>query len=334
MIHSLKVNQERENLSTETCKCLKRTALNRITIISFFICLAILAGFTTGYTEEKIKMEQLYVCGRNEIYLLDLEDNWTTPKPLWTWQAKPEYGLSKKEVSMFLDISECKPVLGGSHILITSTENGGVALIQKKDKKVIFAHGVHNAHSAELLPDGNIVVASSVDRSGKDGNRLIVFQTNKQSSYSYVPLHSAHGVVYDKKRDRVWGLGYDYLVKYKYDNNKENPLLVEEERYTLPVNDGHDLSWNFTNNKLILSVKKGVYEFDPEEKKFHHLIFFQNISDIKSINVNIENGRLVYVAACKDWWSDHAIFLKPYFKKKAAINLYKVRWDQRNPLAY
>ena len=84
--------------------------------------------------------------------------------------------------------------------MLVTASGGGVALIRIADKKAMFyAKPGGNPHSAEVLPDGNVVVASST------GNLLSVYVYNGADSYVSrpaftMPVHSAHNVVWDRKR--------------------------------------------------------------------------------------------------------------------------------------
>src|SRR6187402_658339 len=99
----------------------------------------------------------LIVCGSDEVCILGTS---------WRWKASEMKPL-------FRYTADCKPVNGGGHILIASSSDG-VALVERASGRVEACASVPNAHSAEVLPDGRIVVASS--NRGVAGDRLIVFE--------------------------------------------------------------------------------------------------------------------------------------------------------------
>src|SRR5262245_64231171 len=89
------------------------------------------------------------------------------------WQWTPETSnVQPEHYKWFSSISDAKIVYNGKCILTTAS-GGGVALIRIADKKTLFyAYAGGNTHSAELLPDGNIVSASS------HGNYLMLFRVD------------------------------------------------------------------------------------------------------------------------------------------------------------
>ena len=93
----------------------------------------------------------LIVCGSDEVFILGTS---------WRWRAADREDLPPEMKPLFRYTAECKPVNGGRHILFASSSDG-VALVERATGRVKSYATVPNAHSAELLPHGHIVVASS-----------------------------------------------------------------------------------------------------------------------------------------------------------------------------
>src|SRR5690606_31449923 len=116
------------------------------------------------------------------------------------WEWNPANSKVKSEhVKWFNNVSEAKVVYNGKYILVTAS-SGGVALVRIADKKIMFYAyaGNGNTHSAELLPDGNIVAASST------GNYMTLFKVDTlnfpDNVYTKtIPIEFGHNVVWDHK---------------------------------------------------------------------------------------------------------------------------------------
>lgn len=105
------------------------------------------------------------MCGEQKagrLLLMDAQADWNDPKAvLWEWSAAQSADIGAQHKKWFSLPTDCKPVLNGSHVIM-SASGGAIALIRLADRKVIFyACPGGNTHSVERLPDGNLVSASS-----------------------------------------------------------------------------------------------------------------------------------------------------------------------------
>ena len=164
---------------------------------------------------------------KNRIVMIDQP----TGKVAWEWTAA-DSGLSAAEQAWFDLPDEAKPVYNRTCVLVTAS-GGGVALIRIADKKAMFyAKPGGNPHSAEVLPDGNVVVASST------GNLLSVYVYNGADSYVSrpaftMPVHSAHNVVWDRKRGCLWTATGAQLLKLAYNGKRTAPELTQVRSYDM-----------------------------------------------------------------------------------------------------
>lgn len=83
-----------------------------------------------------------------------------TQHNIWSWDPYTAC-VPAAQQGWFVNPSEVKPVFNRRYILMTAS-GGAVALIRISDHKLMFyANCGQNPHSAEILPDGNIVTAES-----------------------------------------------------------------------------------------------------------------------------------------------------------------------------
>lgn len=272
--------------------------------------------------------EQLICCGAEEVFIIAVtRDTPTLQDRLWRWQASDSAEIPAELRKQFRTTDECKPY--GETILITSS-SGGVALIRRSDKKCLFHTSAKNAHSACLLPQDRVAVASSTG-----GDELLVFSLAKSGGdvppLARLKLKGAHGALYDPSRQRIWVLGTDELLLVELTEQSGVLQLQVEKRFELPSSGGHDLSPGQDSRYLFVTTEAEVYQFDTREQKFVVFAPLAKTADVKSIAQHPKTGRIVYHQADitnKTWWSDRIRMLGP--DQQIVLpkeRLYKVRWD-------
>jgi hypothetical protein len=281
--------------------------------------------------------EKAYVLAeqaRTAIIIRDAE----TQQNVWSWDPVSA-GVPYSSQSMFNNPSEVKPVYNNRYILMTAS-GGAVALIRISDHKLMFyANCGNNPHSAEILPDGNIVTAES--SSGEINTFVVDTLKVFGSKANTVKLGNAHNVVWDKKREYLYATatiqaGTAALFRFKYDNsNPSSPKLTNQTRiYTFDKESGaHDLFPVYgQDDKLWLTAASAVYQFDlstetPTCQKIY------DYGDIKSI-CNGPDGILM-LKPTEEWWSEGLVDESgiELFNMKGA-KLYKGRWMINNTFSY
>ncbi len=283
-------------------------------LLCFVICLAIPCAGSS----------ELIVCGWNEVYIIDAASTDSPPKKLWTWKAADHPEIPEDAGKRFGTTDECKPVRGGSKILITSS-GGGVALVDRASGKPESWAVVPYAHSADILPGGRIVVAASTSA------KVVVLDGKSPGKILYAAdLVSAHGVVWDRQRHTLWALGDKEIRAYRLRRwYSDSPHLEVSGIYPLPEGGGHDLYPVPGTSMLSVSAWSRCFLFDRDthEIKPHDLL--PRAYSAKSLDLNPITGRLVYVQAeSPNWWAGRIHLLNP----SGAIllpghRIYKARWN-------
>jgi hypothetical protein len=279
-----------------------------------------------------VKAEPLVLCGWDEVFVLELSDaqKGKTDK-LWSWRAKDRKELPEAIRGSFGTTDDCKPVDGGSKILISSS-GGGCALVERPSGRVLWYAGVPNAHSLERLPRDRVIVAGSV---APKGNRLILFDLARPNRPVWeTPLVSAHGVVWDEKRECLWALGLNELRCYEpKDWAGQHPSFTMKASHRLPAGDGHDLQAIPRSDDLVVTTGPRVYLFDREKRQFRPHPELGGKENVKCVSVHPVSGRTVFVqASAGAWWSDTIGLLSPAAQVRLpGERLYKARWIASHP---
>ena len=250
--------------------------------------------------------------------------NAITKEITWEWKPAEIENLTGNE-NWFEAPSDAKPVMNATCLLITASK-GGVALVRIRDKKILFyAFAGGNTHSAAMLPDGNIVSASST------GNYLTIFQTDTlhfpggvYQKKIFLPF--AHNVVWDKKRQVLWTAGRNKIYSFKYNFNCNKPDLIPLDSILIPGTDAHDLYPVYGKELLWLTTPENVFIFNPAN---HNLIEIkgENIKNIKDVSSGPKSYSTIMMVPKEKWWTDevndeHGNIIY----KKVGLKIYKARW--------
>ena len=252
---------------------------------------------------------------------------------LWEWRVATSSIPSAKQI-WFHNPSEVKPVYNGKYLLVTAS-GGAVALIRIADKKVMFyAYAGENPHSAELLPDGNIVTASSTDQ------QVSIFRTDTiagtGSAIETYSVSAAHNVVWDRLKNLLYTTANNCLVSYEYNFDKENPALVNrKELYRLSgtgTEGSHDLFPIYGEYALYWTTNGKVFRYDIVSGKCS---LAYDIKEIKSISSGPGDIPTLMLQPTESWWSDRLIDPEGNILfQKQNYKIYKARWMIDNTFSY
>lgn len=252
-------------------------------------------------------------------------------KTVWTWNTSKS-DVPPERLTWFSNPSEVKPVYNNRYILMTAS-GGAVALLRIADSKLMYyANAGQNPHSAELLPDGNIVAVSS------DEGKLSTFITDTISGFGKVHasynLPSAHNVVWDKSHKKLFATEGNHIYTFDYNSNRQDPLLLNKTKLLdIPASEtcGHDLFPVYGEKDILwLTTNENVWKYNIATNQ---LTKIYPLEAVKSV-CNSPNGVLMLYPTFS-WWSDGLI--NEVGKKQISIygaKIYKGRWMIDNTFSY
>ncbi|MCS3798631.1 DUF6528 family protein [Niastella sp. OAS944] len=259
----------------------------------------------------------------NRVAIADVDSN----KVVWEWlPEKSNVGVN--DVKWFVNMSDAKPVYNNKYILANAS-TGGVALIRIADKKTVFYAyaGNGNVHSAEVLPDGNIVIAAST------GNYLMLFKTDTTaypfSGYTKkITVADAHNVVWDKKRQLLFTASKNKLYAFTYNFNCAAPDLTLKDSTTLPASGSHDLFPLYGKDSLWLTTSNKIWAINVSTKAVTEQSDLPRVKSVSSgPNEKYPAILLQSIDGDKQWYNDKVIDMKGNTVYQLnGLKAYKGRW--------
>ena len=252
---------------------------------------------------------------------------------IWEWTPQNS-NVAPEHYAWFRLFDEAKPVYNRKYILLTAT-SGAIALVRISDKKTVwYAFADGKPHSAELLPDGNVVSSSPTP------GILTFFKVDTLVSGTGVQkrvytLGDGHNVVWDKKRNVLWAASADRLKSFRYNNNCQDPYLGEEVSSTpLPGNLPHDLAPVYGKEALWLSTSHNIYQFDIATSKF--ILQTSPLQNkVKSLSSGPDGFPVVVVQGKADYWTDEIKDISgARLYQEDNLKIYKARWFLENIFSY
>jgi hypothetical protein len=255
------------------------------------VCLFLTLGIGGS---ELASADDIICCGGEEVFVID-PSNPSAKK--WTWQADDAPSIPASFRAKFRSTDDCKPYRDDK-LLITSS-SGGVALIQRSTKKCLFLAESRNAHSAALLPNDGVAVAASY---GGDEMQFYDLADRRKPAVPVqtIPLIGAHGAVWDKKRQCLWALGGDELLRLvANDQASAGKRWSIKSQHPLPSPGGHDLSPLHDGVHLFVTSNTQVLLFDCDKMKFKRHPDFGDQLKIKSVDLHPVTKTIVFHKASK-----------------------------------
>lgn len=255
-------------------------------------------------------------------------ENWNSESAK-IWEFDPFYNqnIPDEKLRWFGALSDVKPVNNNTCLLMTASA-GAVCIVRLEDSMPLFCeYAGGNTHSAEILPDGNIVSASST------GNFLKLFNTKKHTAEIY-ELEDAHGTVWDKKRKCLWTSSAYGITRWEY----KKKSLKRSQTFNPAGNEpyyGHDLFPVLNEDRLFLSGRT-LSVFDPQNQAFETLHSGEPF--IKSVSC-AENGEIIVTTPKESWWTDTLHIYRGNgvitpFRTMTNMRFYKARAMVQNQFSY
>lgn len=285
--------------------------MNRHLIPYFLLPLIIAMGGCEKQPELSQDQEKtsILICEQasKRIMLMDSEVDWASPDAvIWSWSPQDDPTLNDEQRSWFRNVDEAKPVLNGQQIVVTAS-SGGAALIDFESAQAIATvHIGGSPHSAELLPNGCVVVASS------NGNKLSLWDPESGKILQTPELNDAHGVEWDHGRQCLWALGGKQLICYTYQADSANPRLEPKLTLDLPVTEasklhprhgGHDLTPIPGEDAYFVSDMDHLWRFDCKSESFTPLDKRHEMASVKSISQLGKGGQILVLQATEKWYA-------------------------------
>jgi hypothetical protein len=260
------------------------------------------------------------------MYLVDpAESDWGRSDAV-----QESYRIPDEMLQLFNDVKLRNSAFYEKQVMLLCT-SGSVAVVSYPEREVLWmAHCPHsNAHSIELLPNGNVAVAAST------AGWVRIYtpsQRDRFSDYTEYRLPSAHGVQWDPQAKVLWALGGDRLVALEV-GGAATPQIGELFSADLPTKQGHDLQpVAGDSDRIWVTTGSQVYQFVKSRREFdsgyadHASI---SLPAVKSIG-NFATGQVVLTrpapGSLYSWTTDTVYFYRPQLvKRREGMALYKVR---------
>ncbi|MEV5506744.1 DUF6528 family protein [Streptomyces orinoci] len=254
---------------------------------------------------------------------------------LWSWSADGREELADLDPdTSWTNPSEAKlRELGGHRYLLATASGGLAAVIGYPGRSVYWAAdtGSGNAHSIELLPDGNVAVAAST------GGYVRLYAASlgpRATEHIQVSLPGAHGVHWDPDTRLLWALGSRELIALRVDGPSDDPGLTVVHRTALPTRQGHDLAAVAKSpGRLWVTTASAVYQYATRQRKFVTYPLQSRISapDVKSIGDDPATGQILVARpepghSCA-WCTSSLTLYQPDGRRTLLHGaMYKARW--------
>lgn len=279
----------------------------------------------------------LWICGDSRIRLISGDP--AEEQVLWSWDASMAADMPAERRDWLHAIDEVKPVMLEQEpcLLLTASWRGGVALLRRRDRTLLFLAPLPNAHSAELLPGGWLACA------GSEGSDCLLLHhvsagTMADTPRLRLPLPHGHGAVFQPARSRLWVCGAQVVRAYRWGSAGLACTCDLELEIALPDGGAHDLMVDGPGTGLVVTTDERIWHIDPASGQVTPFVPLHQVDHVKSLSYATD-GTLAYTKAPGGGiYTADAVTL---VARDGSIRrrlvpggyLYKARWDRPCQLA-
>jgi Family of unknown function (DUF6528) len=249
----------------------RRTALARLAGMVLLYSVILAGSAWAGDQGDSAQPIVLTEQASDQILVLDSDPAaWESATIRWRWRPSEANGLGHLTHAWGAPSDAKLRHRGDQAYLLTSDSLGLAAVVPyPQGTGAYWAVDVtrqSNAHSIELLPDGNVAVAAS------RGGWVRVYTASQgagSTTYAEFPLVDGHGVYWDDARKLLWALGGSQLVALRVGGTPAAPVLTQVRTADLPTPDGHDLQPVARDpDRLWVSTDQEVYQYSIRRSAF------------------------------------------------------------------
>lgn len=305
-------------------------------------CFALMISFTACTQEDQGSDNKVQLLDSHEVIItdigtgrivvtdLDKEDPFAKENLIWEWIPSEEQGWDYITQESLVDSLAAVKYRWSEHfqtnVVLFANARGTAGMIEYPSGKCLWKeHVSQSPHSIEMMPNGDIVVASSGGGDWEEG-RLYYFELADDGTYKATTQHylnGAHGVLWDTDNNVLWGLGFPELVAYMVGTNSQGQAtlyLVDGWGTTVPDGTGHDLMPDYSNRDIMwVTDNVSIYQFSKYQNKileeFPNSKKLTKMPTVKGVT-SFSDGVVAFVSYGDASGSGHPASLRVFWPKE------------------
>jgi len=268
--------------------------------------------------------------GRIVVTDLDKEDPFAEENLIWEWIPSAEQGWDYITQASLVDSLSGLKYRWSEHfktnVVLFTSARGAAGMIEYPSGKCLWKAKVgQSPHSIEMMPNGDIVVASSGGGDWEEG-RLFYYDLKNDGTYEATTEHylnGAHGVLWDTDNNVLWALGFPELVAYmpgETSGGQATLYLVDGWGAKVPDGSGHDLMPDFGNRDIMwITDNVSIYQFSKYQnkvlKEFPNAKKMMQMPAVKGVT-SFTDGVVAFVSYGDKDGADHPATVRAFWPKE------------------